>query len=271
MGKSKEKIPLFWWSEIKFLFKDKENYGDLLSAYIVEKVSGKKVKWVNPRKKWYQKVRLNYLGAGSIIHHANKKSIIWGSGIISWNIDLKPADYRLVRGPETYRKIKEAGIDCPAMYGDPALLLPKFFRPKVEKQFKLGIIPHYNDYMMVNNMYQNTADVKVIDLMTLDIEETTQEILECEYCVSSSLHGIIVSHAYGIPAVWVKFSDNVFGDDIKYRDYFRSVQIPEYLPLRMEKMIDKENIFSFINNCPSRISAETLREVKKDILNTAPF
>ncbi|MCM8569192.1 polysaccharide pyruvyl transferase family protein [Gramella jeungdoensis] len=271
MGRNREKIPLFWWSEIKFLFKEKENYGDLLSAYIVEKVSGKEVKWVNPRKKWFQKTRLNYLAAGSIIHHANSKSIVWGSGIISWNIDLKPADYRLVRGPETYRKIKEAGMDCPKMYGDPALVLPKFFRPKVDKQFKLGIIPHYNDYMIVNDMYQNMTDVKVIDLMTLDIEKTTREILECEHCISSSLHGIIVSHAYGIPTVWVKFSDNVFGDDIKYRDYFQSVKIPQYSPLRMEKMIAKKDIINFINNSPSRISEEILRTVQDDIINTAPF
>jgi hypothetical protein len=41
---------------------------------------------------------------------------------------------------------------------------------------------------------------------------------------SSSSHGIIV-HAYGIPAVWQKFSNKVFGDDIKYQDYMESVEV----------------------------------------------
>jgi hypothetical protein len=32
-------------------------------------------------------------------------------------------------------------------------------------------------------------------------------------------------HAYGIPAVWQKFSNKVFGDDIKYQDYMESVEM----------------------------------------------
>ncbi|WP_410503913.1 hypothetical protein [Flavobacterium sp. XN-5] len=32
------------------------------------------------------------------------------------------------------------------MYGDPALLLPRYFNSKVEKKYKYGLVPHYNDY-----------------------------------------------------------------------------------------------------------------------------
>ena len=76
-------IQLFYWSEIKFIYKDKENYGDLLSKYLVENISGKKVKWVQPKKQpWYKIDKKNYLAIGSILPHASKNSIIWGSGII---------------------------------------------------------------------------------------------------------------------------------------------------------------------------------------------
>ena len=36
---SSNKIRLFWWNEIKMQGKSKENYGDLLGKYLVEKIS----------------------------------------------------------------------------------------------------------------------------------------------------------------------------------------------------------------------------------------
>jgi hypothetical protein len=37
--------------------------------------------------------------------------------------------------------------------------------------------------------------------------------------VSSSLHGIIVAHAFGIPAAWLRWSDKLSGDGVKFRDH----------------------------------------------------
>ena len=114
------------------------------------------------------------------------------------------------------------------------------FSPKVEKKYKYGIVPHYNDYKIVEDWFTDRKDIFVIDLMTNDIESKTIEFLQCEKIISSSLHGIIVAHAYGIPAVWQKFSDKVFGNDIKYHDYYESIQLEYYKP-KIKKTTYLEN------------------------------
>ena len=68
---------------------------------------------------------------------------------------------------------------------------------------------------------------KVIDLHTKEVKSVIDEITSCMRIVSSSLHGIIVAHAYGIPALWVQ-NNYVDTDGFKFYDYFSSVDIPCY-------------------------------------------
>ena len=174
------------------------------------------------RFKWFLK---HYLTVGSIIGLANRNSIVWGSGIIKKNEKVRKAKFVAVRGPKTRNRLLELGYKVPQIYGDPAILLPKLIPDVLDKKYEYGIIPHYVDYEEINKMWGSVEGVKVIDLMTEDIVKTTHEILECERIISSSLHGLIVSHAYRIPALWVKFSDKLAGDNIKFYDYFESVGI----------------------------------------------
>lgn len=265
-------ISLFWWSETRLMKKTKENYGDLLSKYLVQKISGKEVVWVQPKKiAWYKSKMVNYLAVGSIIHHANKHSIIWGSGIIDREQFIAPAKFKAVRGPQTKKYLGNLGYQCPETYGDPALLLPDYFYPKISRKYMIGIIPHYNDFKEVTDFFKDAPEIRVIDLMTEDIEKTTIEILECEQIISSSLHGIIVSHAYGIPAVGVKFSDRIFGDGIKYRDYYESVGIMDYeLPfLRMSTDFEKLKIF--LSDYPSLPEKSRIENLKEQLYLSCPF
>ncbi len=219
------KIRLFWWQEKRE--NRKENYGDLMSKYLVEKISNRKVITVpHPSKRLYKHIFKHYLAIGSIISSANKNSIVWGSGIIKKEDNIRDAKFLAVRGPKTRTRILEKGFHCPECYGDPALLLPGYFNPDVEKKYEIGIIPHYVDYKEVESAFSNNPSIKVIDLLTYNVEQTTIEILECKNIISSSLHGVIVAQAYKIPALWIRFSDKLSGDNIKFYDYYESVGVP---------------------------------------------
>ncbi len=265
------RIRLFWWNEKVIQGKSKENYGDVLGKYLVEKISNKKVVFAWPKKfSIFDLFTPIYVTIGSILSNVNHKCIVWGSGIITKDAKVKNAKFLAVRGPQTRKRLLELGYEVPKVYGDPALLLPDYFNPEVKKKYTVGIVPHYNDYKIVEKLIENLNDFHLIDMMTNDIESKTIEFLQCEKIVSSSLHGIIISHAYGIPAVWQKFSDKVFGDDIKYQDYFESVDIPYYTPEQM-KSLNNEEIESLFLRYQSLPKKSTINDLKEGLMKACPF
>lgn len=265
-------VRLFWWNEKVIQGKSKENYGDLLGKYLVEKISEKLVVFAWP-KRWsildyFQPI---YVTIGSVLTHVNYKCIVWGSGIISKKYSIKKAKFLAVRGPQTRKFLLNLGYDVPEIYGDPALLLPSYFNPTVEKNYRFGIVPHYSDWKRVKDWFPVNDDVFVIDMMTDDIEAKTKEFLQCEKIVSSSLHGIIIAHAYGIPAVWQKFSDKVFGDDIKYQDYLESVQMEFYYPRIHEgcySISQLEDLFFSYSSLPN---SEVVESLRNGLMAVCPF
>lgn len=268
---SNKEISLFYWSERKFIFRNKENYGDLLSKYLVEKISGKEVKFVQPKKQpWYKLKKKHYVVVGSILHHASENSVVWGSGIIDRKHEVARADFRAVRGPRTREYLLNLGYDCPAIYGDPALLLPQFYNPEIKKKYRLGVIPHYHDYERALALFDHDKTIKVIDLMTMNVEDVTDEILSCEQCISSSLHGLIVSHAYGIRCAWVEFSDKLFGDGVKFADYFESLGLKSYKPLFVDEKFSQGKM-RLLENMDVNPDEKKLSEIKEALMYVCPF
>lgn len=211
-----DKVPVYWFYKI-------DNFGDVLNKYLVERISNRKAICIHPGFYLFQ----NFFVIGSILHSTNKNSNVWGSGFMSSDSipKAKPKKVHAVRGPLSYHRYKELNIDCPQVYGDPALLLPKFYNPKdIKKKYDLGVIPHYIDknseYI---ERYKNLSNVKIIDIQNTNIEGFVNELLECNHIISSSLHGIIVGDAYNIPSKWIRLSEKVKGGDFKFRDYFASV------------------------------------------------
>lgn len=214
------------------------NFGDILTPYILDYFNIK-----------YERVRhykdSNLLCVGSIIRRGGAGKTILGSGILSSNERLDvTANFKLVRGPLTRDRIINLGGSCPDNYGDPGLLT-SLIAPPLEKKYKIGVVPHVVDYSFIKKTLPND---RVINLKTTDPLMTAKEISECEFIVSSSLHGIIAAHSYGIPAAWVASENKLKGDDIKFYDYFASVGIDKptkttmYNPRYVLPSINKENI-----------------------------
>lgn len=211
----KTSLPLFW-------FTGTHNFGDAINPYIVSKISNKKVIHINPKYFF----NTHYLCIGSIMDKTQKHSIIWGAGFISQDSKVKkPKKVYAVRGPKSRSIFLQNNIECPEVYGDPALLLPKFYTPSFQKKYKYGIVPHYVDKELVQSFSQlQDESIQIIDIQQENFLNFIEELSQCETIISSSLHGLIVSDAYGINNIWAKFSNNVKGDDFKFYDYFESIQ-----------------------------------------------
>jgi pyruvyltransferase len=158
---------------------------------------------------------------GSLLDDAYlDNSVVWGCGFGQvGSMATRPLEIRAIRGKLSRAKYINSGIKCPEVYGDPAILLPRYYPVEVEKEYNIGIVPHIIDYAKVFEWYAQEPAVIVIDLRR-NIEEIIQTINKCKKIVSSSLHGVVVGQAYKVPSLWVEFSDNVIGSGFKFRDYF---------------------------------------------------
>lgn len=189
------------------------NAGDTLSKPILE-FFGVDVKLVDRNEQG------KLLAVGSVISALRKNDVVWGTGAMRDKKIVAPAGVRFlaVRGPKTRALI--SGAQVPEVYGDPAILLPLIYQPKVEKTHVVGYLPHYVDKQIVMTKYAVAPGIsKIIDIQT-PWQNVVKEVLSCEKIISSSLHGIIIAEAYGIPVVWEKYSDGIIGGDFKFQDYF---------------------------------------------------
>lgn len=244
----------------------KFNFGDALNPRIVEILSKKRVYS-------YKDVLIKrgpvYAVIGSILNDIDVKNLeIWGSGFISddGNFKKKPSKIHAVRGPLTRQRILELGIECPEVYGDPALLLPLIYTPKVSKEYVLGVIPHFVD--KGNEYIKNLKNEYPEAVLIIDIEDQLKNVINnvnrCQYIASSSLHGLIVADAYDIPSLWIELSNNVIGNGFKFRDYMLSVNKNQLEPFRFIEKMELSNLITLFSHNKIKFDASKL-------LKSCPF
>jgi pyruvyltransferase len=198
------RLPCYWYAW-------ETNFGDALTAPLLEGLFG--LRPVLVHRQHHGKV----LAVGSVMAAALPGDAVWGSGAIEdRRIDGRGVRFLAVRGPLTRALIDG---DVPEVYGDPAILLPDLHRPRPAPRYDVGIIPHYSDEDI---MTTNDPAVATISMATAEWRGVIDRIAACDVVVSSSLHGIIVAEAYGVPAVWVQPTDRIKGGRFKFDDYYQS-------------------------------------------------
>lgn len=201
------------------------NLGDTLALPIIEFLLSKK--GIKIDKPISHKKHLFTVGSGGL--RSFQDTTIWGTGIMYdglngkwfekyWDANHRHLDIRAVRGPLTREVFLKLGHKCPEVYGDPGILMPLIYQPmNKEKTHEYMIIPQYTTE---NEVRKYIPDNMVISMNTNDYKSVIDRIVSCKVVYSSSLHGIILAEAYGVPAVFFRgVHSNI---DFKYKDYYAS-------------------------------------------------
>jgi pyruvyltransferase len=188
------------------------NFGDQLSEIVVEKVLSSRDRTLDEETSRFSRL----LAIGSILHFAQDRDIIWGSGvngkIPESRFVAQSLDIRAVRGPLTADFLRRRGFHVPEIYGDPALLLSRLFGSRFEWH-------EADDYVFVPNLHDLplvAGEPNVVSPLE-GWNRVTAKIVRAKLVLASSLHGLVVADSFGVPARYVRLSETE--GFFKYEDY----------------------------------------------------
>jgi pyruvyltransferase len=168
-----------------------QNFGDRLTSLLLSHYTHLHSEWANPQD-------AQLIMAGSILEHLPNdwQGIIAGAGKLHEKSELSFPNAKIlaVRGPLT---AKSLGLKGNYVLGDPGLLLDELVKIE-DKEYDLGLVPHWTDTTLEHNPIFKQYNPKIIRVSDDPIKVIT-EIGKCKKIVSSALHGIIVADAMAIP------------------------------------------------------------------------
>jgi hypothetical protein len=156
---------------------------------LLERFAGVHAEWAPPE-------RAGVVCVGSILEHlpAGWTGTVAGAGKLAGEsrVDLRAARILALRGPLSAR-----GIRGDYVVGDPGLLADELVVTPTRRH-PLGVVPHWSDTRLARDPAFNVRGRVVIDPCG-DPLKVVRTIGECEAIVASSLHGIVLADAVGIP------------------------------------------------------------------------
>lgn len=198
-------VRTYWWER-------EPNFGDLLTPLLLPDYGVMPLLTPAPQA--------DLIGVGSLIHQlpADYSGVLWGTGLIHDEPTSLPAAQTLaVRGELTLDRLGSPKVRT---LGDPGLLLAHKVR-RTAPTHDIGVVPHFihgDEPHFARLISGHPIPVKVVDVRRPPVA-VAQAIASCRAIVTSSLHGLIVADALGIPAIWVRSSAALFGGDFKFRDH----------------------------------------------------
>ena len=219
------------------------NFGDALSPLIIERVIGRPTVWAHQAA-----CDVAAIGSilGSIVQRRWKRWLhmrfdpvhVWGSGFIR---PYRDGPNPLLKCHAVRGHISRLALGLPedTALGDPGLLAGRLIVPPADKRHGWAIVPHLSDLRLpvVKALHERNPHSVIADLSDdpLDILRT---IAASEFVVSTSLHGLVIADALGIPSIWATFSGKVSGDRYKFEDYYSALGIPAPVRLDIQAPLD---------------------------------
>jgi hypothetical protein len=214
----------YWWTRVP-------NFGDAITPYLLRRFAS--LTDIEPTPIETAEV----VSVGSVLEHIlpGYTGYIVGSGLLREKSVLKfdPAKAKILalRGPLTVAAIQRDYPEAVAgelALGDPGLLANELIEAQ-EKQWDLGILPHWQDEELANrfdSLIHEKWTRKVIDPRD-DVLTVLRAISSCRRIVTSSLHGMIVADSFGIPRR-VEESKKLAldGGMFKFHDYSAAIHCP---------------------------------------------
>lgn len=184
--------------------------------------------FANIRASWSPVHGAKIITTGSVLEHIPPEwpGHILGAGQLyedsRLHLHTGTAKVWALRGPLTARSV-------PGDYalGDPGLLADELVRVD-HRDVDLGIVPHWSDHTLAHRTsFYGKWRTEVIDV-TADPLAVIAAIGRCKKIVTSSLHGMVVADAFGIPRrfEWNADADQYEGGSFKFRDYSASIGAP---------------------------------------------
>jgi len=207
----RNRVRVYWWNRLI-------NFGDLITPELV-KAGGRVPEW-SPGES------AQLVGAGSVLQWlpSSFRGVVFGSGLIAPEgaHNLPKAEIIAVRG-----RLTAAAINCRSdvLLGDPGLLVRRLSPRRVERDRILGLVPHYLDRRApaVRCLAERFCD----EALWIDVQRPAAGVVRaidrCELVISSSLHGLVVADALGIPSIWARFSGELVGGTFKFDDYYSAL------------------------------------------------
>lgn len=202
-----------------YFWQGRPNFGDLLTAPLLAHFGDAEVAWSAAED-------ADIVCVGSVLEALPPKwsGVIVGAGKLreASDVALPRATVLAVRGPLTARAM---GLRGEYALGDPGLLADELVRG-VDKHYKLGIVPHWSDVELEHRPEFQRYDPHIIR-PSGDPLEVLREIGRCHKIVASSLHGLIVADAFGIPRRTEM--TKIFareGKSFKFEDHAAAVGLP---------------------------------------------
>lgn len=221
-------ISLFAWHECS-------NYGDKLGPALFHDIVGKPI-------------CIESRGLSLIFHEGEKRTIYCFLGTLAhhlygphhfvfWGIGMAPPEgpshhgckpmqegldieFLTLRGPLTHQELLNRDYRVPSSipYGEPALLVPYFYKPSGRKRNGYCLVPHHAHYDEWKARFPK-ENVINIGIDSYDkIQTLITELTSYRAIFSGSLHATILAESFGIPTKPVEPTL-----PFKFDDFYQSV------------------------------------------------